>query len=54
MSNQIDILKIRSELEKNIRELTNSYTQLQISHFETSFLLLYDDCFESNMETLLG
>ena len=34
MSNQIDILKIRSELEKNIRELTNSYTQLQISHFE--------------------
>ena len=34
MSHQIDILEIRSVLEEKIRELTNGYTQIQISHFE--------------------
>ena len=34
MSHEIDILKIRTELEGNIRHLTNGYTNLQISHFE--------------------
>ena len=31
---EIDILNTRSELEKLIHNLTNSYTELQINHFE--------------------
>ena len=40
MSEQIDILKVRSELEQNVRDLTNSYTELQIKHFEENQKLL--------------
>ena len=34
MSQEIDILKIRTDLESCVRDLTNGYTRLQISHFE--------------------